>query len=290
VSSNQSTTAVASATDATARQSPSPAPQSTGRCFMARRSVSVSLTDLLLRFCRAVFQNGRYRASRLINMPFEWKWLVGKRDDRALPLTRRLLAIRLAQDTGHDGTERPLGLFARIGDTVRDGLLELTFSKLPRGTELGRGEFFAIAGQPLQNAINSFDIARDGLSIGPVDRRIPAAYFAIGSGTLIPRAFFGSVWDLVGSELGHEASTRAVRSGRGPDYRLSHAGRTLPAFGRRKGTARVGGLPGDNAIQKSLIGHTERSKLTQAPSKPIRVVRQAHSTTRTIRTPVRELR
>ena len=44
-------------------------------------------------------------------------------DDRALPLTRQQLAIRLAQETGRSGTEWPLSLSARIvGAVERDAL------------------------------------------------------------------------------------------------------------------------------------------------------------------------
>ncbi|HYB81892.1 MAG TPA: condensation domain-containing protein, partial [Mycobacterium sp.] len=70
----------------------------------------------------------------------------------------------------------------------------------------------------------------DGLGIALMGRRIAAIYSAIVSGAPIPPAFFGSLQDLVGSELEYEASTEYLEdqaywssklpSEMRPDYRL----------------------------------------------------------------------
>ena len=70
----------------------------------------------------------------------------------------------------------------------------------------------------------------DGLGIALVGRRIAAIYSAIVSGAPIPPAFFGSLHDLVSSELEYEASTDYLEdkaywdgnlpSESEPDYRL----------------------------------------------------------------------
>ena len=57
-----------------------------------------------------------------------------KVDDRALPLTRRQLDIRLAQETGRSGTEWQLGLFVRIEGTVKPDLLEHVIRQAPQET------------------------------------------------------------------------------------------------------------------------------------------------------------
>ena len=72
-----------------------------------------------------------------------------------------------------------------------------------------------------------------GMSIALVGRRIATIYSAIVSGTPIPPAFFGSLQDLVSSELEYEASTdyledqanwsRNLPSESGPDYWLPRA-------------------------------------------------------------------
>ena len=73
----------------------------------------------------------------------------------------------------------------------------------------------------------------DGLGIALVGRRIASVYSAIVSGTRISPAYFGSLQDLVGSELEYEASadyledqaywSRNLPSDAGPDYRLPQA-------------------------------------------------------------------
>ena len=50
-------------------------------------------------------------------------------------------------------------------------------------------------------------IVIDAAGIGLVGHRIASVYSAIVSGTPIPRAFFGSLQDLVDCELAYEAST-----------------------------------------------------------------------------------
>ena len=57
-----------------------------------------------------------------------------KVDDRALPLTRRQLDIRLAQETGRSGTEWQLGLFVRIEGTVKPDLLAHVIRQAPQET------------------------------------------------------------------------------------------------------------------------------------------------------------
>ena len=76
-------------------------------------------------------------------------------------------------------------------------------------------------------------IAMDGSGMALVGRRIAAIYSAIVSGAPIPPAFFGSLQDLVGSELDYEASTDYLEDQAywsenlppesGPDYRLPQA-------------------------------------------------------------------
>ncbi|GBG35930.1 hypothetical protein NJB14197_41380 [Mycobacterium montefiorense] len=76
-------------------------------------------------------------------------------------------------------------------------------------------------------------IVLDGLGIGLVGRRIAAIYTAIVSGTPASPPFFGSLQDLVRSELEYEASTdysedqaywsANLPSENGPDYRLPQA-------------------------------------------------------------------
>ncbi|HTY34217.1 condensation domain-containing protein, partial [Mycobacterium sp.] len=76
-------------------------------------------------------------------------------------------------------------------------------------------------------------IVIDGSGIALVGHRIASVYTAVVSGTPIPRAFFGSLQDLVSSELEYEASTdyledQAYWSGNlpsesGPDYRWTQA-------------------------------------------------------------------
>ena len=73
----------------------------------------------------------------------------------------------------------------------------------------------------------------DGSGIALVGRRIATIYSAIVSGTPIPPAFFGSLQDLVSSELEYEASTDYLEDQaywsenlpkeNGPDYRLPQA-------------------------------------------------------------------
>ena len=73
----------------------------------------------------------------------------------------------------------------------------------------------------------------DGLGIALMGRRIAAIYSAIVSGAPITPAFFGSLRDLIDSELEYEASTdyledqaywnRNLPSGGGPDYGLPPA-------------------------------------------------------------------
>jgi amino acid adenylation domain-containing protein/non-ribosomal peptide synthase protein (TIGR01720 family) len=76
-------------------------------------------------------------------------------------------------------------------------------------------------------------ISIDGLGIALVGRRIAAVYSAFASGAPISPAYFGSLQDLVSSELEYEASTdyqedQAYWAGHlpsesGPDYRLAQA-------------------------------------------------------------------
>ena len=76
-------------------------------------------------------------------------------------------------------------------------------------------------------------IITDGLGMGLIGRRIAAVYSAIVSGTPTSPAFFGSLRDLVGTELEYEASTdyledqaywsQNLPSESGPDYRLPQA-------------------------------------------------------------------
>ncbi|HWS93644.1 MAG TPA: condensation domain-containing protein, partial [Mycobacterium sp.] len=76
-------------------------------------------------------------------------------------------------------------------------------------------------------------IITDGSGIALVGRRIATIYSAIVSGTPIPPAFFGSLRDLVSSELEYEASTDYLEdqaywsenlpTENGPDYRLPQA-------------------------------------------------------------------
>ena len=73
----------------------------------------------------------------------------------------------------------------------------------------------------------------DGSGIALVGRRIATIYSAIVSGTPIPPAFFGSLQDMVSSELEYEASTdyledqaywsKNLPQENGPDYRLPQA-------------------------------------------------------------------
>ena len=80
-------------------------------------------------------------------------------------------------------------------------------------------------------------IVIDGTGIALVGRRIASVYSAVVSGTPIPRAFFGSLQDLVNSESEYEASSdyledqaywsRNLPSESGPDYRWN------PAAGER---------------------------------------------------------
>ena len=81
--------------------------------------------------------------------------------------------------------------------------------------------------------ICSHHIIVDGTGIGLVGRRIATIYSAIVSGTPISPAFFGSLQDLVSSELEYEASTdylddeaywsENLPQENGPDYRLPQA-------------------------------------------------------------------
>ncbi|MDT5151720.1 MAG: hypothetical protein QOI01_3453, partial [Mycobacterium sp.] len=76
-------------------------------------------------------------------------------------------------------------------------------------------------------------IVIDGTGIALVGHRIAAIYSSIVSGAPIPPTFFGTLQDLVSSELEYEASTdyledqaywaRNIPSERGPDHRLHHA-------------------------------------------------------------------
>ena len=76
-------------------------------------------------------------------------------------------------------------------------------------------------------------IVIDAAGIGLVGHRIASVYSAIVSGTPIPRAFFGSLQDLVDCELAYEASTdylddeaywtRNLPAESGVHYRLPHA-------------------------------------------------------------------
>ncbi|MGN6335158.1 condensation domain-containing protein, partial [Mycobacterium sp.] len=76
-------------------------------------------------------------------------------------------------------------------------------------------------------------IVIDGTGIALVGRRIATIYSAIVSGTPIPPAFFGSLQDLVSSELEYEASTDYLEDqaywsenlpqANGSDYRLPQA-------------------------------------------------------------------
>jgi hypothetical protein len=83
-------------------------------------------------------------------------------------------------------------------------------------------------------------IILDGLGIALVGRRIAAIYTAIVSGTPLSPAFFGSLQNLVRSELEYEASTdyledqaywsKNLPAESGPDYRLPQAaGRRGPS-------------------------------------------------------------
>ena len=63
-------------------------------------------------------------------------------DDHALPLTRGQLDIRLAQETGHPGTEWQLSVFARIEGTVKPDLFEQAIRQVMREAEPAQGRHF----------------------------------------------------------------------------------------------------------------------------------------------------
>jgi hypothetical protein len=79
-------------------------------------------------------------------------------DDRALPLKRRQLDMRLAQETGRSGTEWQLGLFVRIEGTVKPDLLEWAIRQALQEAEPLRATFSAADGQVFQRAIDYSEV------------------------------------------------------------------------------------------------------------------------------------
>jgi hypothetical protein len=82
-------------------------------------------------------------------------------DDRALPLTRGLQDIWLAQETGHSGAEWQLGLFVRIEGTVERDALESAIRRVIREAEPIRAACFEVDGQVFQRAIDKPDVELD---------------------------------------------------------------------------------------------------------------------------------
>jgi nonribosomal peptide synthetase DhbF len=110
-------------------------------------------------------------------------------------------------------------------------------------------------------------IITDGWGLALVGHRIAAIYSAIVSGTPIPPAYFGSLRDMVNSELEYEASndyledqtywTENLPSESGPDYPLPQAVDAMDSHypstpvqldpsivGRAKGLAKELGMAG----------------------------------------------
>lgn len=107
-------------------------------------------------------------------------------------------------------------------------------------------------------------IAIDGLGIALLGRRIAAVYSALASGTAISPAFFGSLRDLVDSELEYAASPEYAEdqaywadhlpSPAEPDYRFTQAASERdPTRPLRQSIGRVGGRPHQTVVQNA--GH-----------------------------------
>src|ERR1700754_2572236 len=110
----------------------------------------------------------------------------------------------------------------------------------------------------------------DGSGIALVGRRIATIYSAIVSGTPVPPAFFGSLQDLVSSELEYEASTDYLEDQaywnehlpqeNGPDYRLPQAAGerdsywpSAPVQLDRSVVGRIKGLSKELGIRRSSV-------------------------------------
>jgi hypothetical protein len=63
-----------------------------------------------------------------------------------------------AQETGHSGTERQLGLFVRIEGTVQRDVLERAIRQVVREAESGTASFFEVDGQVFQRATDYPDV------------------------------------------------------------------------------------------------------------------------------------
>src|SRR6516165_1767286 len=83
-------------------------------------------------------------------------------DDRALPMTQRRLAIRLAQEASRTGAEGHLGQFKKIREPFDSHLPERAPSKVLREANSLTADFFETDGPVSQKTIDYTDDERAG--------------------------------------------------------------------------------------------------------------------------------